>query len=631
MRQCSKCERRFAALETVCPHDGTILSDTADTVSFEEQAVGKTLDGKYRIDGFLKRGGMGAVYRGTHVMLNKPVAIKLIKPELVSSTDVVQRFLREARAAAHLSHPNIVTVHDLGQTADGTLYIAMELVDGSSLKELIVSEGAWEPKRTVRLFKGIGSALALAHREGIVHRDLKPQNIMVSRDSEGNEIPKLLDFGIAKTFEPSSPALTSTGMVLGTPHYMSAEQAKGQPADQRSDLYALGVILYEMLVGRVPFDDTSIPQILIKHLSEPPEPPNARGASIPTELEAVVLRCLEKEPDDRYQSAEELMNALDAVPDTAAQDVAVPTIAVTPEPVAATKPVEATRETTLAGAAAAASPPLPPFPSLSVARSATATMRAHEVRTAETKAGASRFLLFGFLVVAVVALIALFLLRGRSAPPPEPTEPVVAASTAETPEKSPESIEREPEAVTEASTEASTELGPPATSVAAAQASEPESVRAPPPASTTSARPQPVQVVEPALPPPLPKVPVIGVTCEGVRDGCGALRFAIIEECKKRRIPTARPPRSDVIVHLDVEEIEARSEQQFGTTFVVRTYSIEAVGTSPHFDDELVLPPQMVTFDARLGREKLRERSRVIASELVAAVRAYWTRRRDRR
>jgi hypothetical protein len=142
---------------------------------------------------------------------------------------------------------------------------------------------------------------------------------------------------------------------------------------------------------------------------------------------------------------------------------------------------------------------------------------------------------------------------------------------------------------------------------------------------------QPVQVVEPEVPLRLAEVPVIGVACEGVRDGCAALRFAIVAECKKQRIPTARPPRSDVIVHLDVEEIEARSEQQFGTTFVVRTYSIEAVGTSPHFDDELVLPPQMVTFDARLGREKLRERSRVIASDLVAAVRAYWREHRDPR
>ena len=187
MRQCSKCERRFAAGERVCPHDGTLLSDT---VSFEEQAVGRTLDGKYRIDGFLQRGGMGAVYRGTHLMLNKPVAIKLIKPELVSSTDVVQRFLREARAAAHLSHPNIVTVHDLGQTTDGTLYIVMELVDGSSLKEMIVSEGAWEPKRTVRLLRGIGSALALAHRKSIVRRDLKPQNIMVRFSRCVGPVPK---------------------------------------------------------------------------------------------------------------------------------------------------------------------------------------------------------------------------------------------------------------------------------------------------------------------------------------------------------------------------------------------------------------------------------------------------------
>jgi hypothetical protein len=148
--------------------------------------------------------------------------------------------------------------------------------------------------------------------------------------------------------------------------------------------------------------------------------------------------------------------------------------------------------------------------------------------------------------------------------------------------------------------------------------------------STTSPRPQPVQVAEPDLPPPLPELPVTAVVCEGVRDGCAALRFAIVEECKRQRMPTARPPRSDVIVHLDVEEIEARSEQQFGTTFVVRTYSIEAFGTSPHFEDELVLPPQMVTFDARLGREKLKERSRVIAADLVAAVRAYWLEHRDR-
>ena len=619
------CGRRFEGGETVCPHDGTLL---ADSVSFEEQAVGKTLDGKYRIDGFLKRGGMGAVYRGTHVMLNKPVAIKLIKPELVSSTDVVQRFLREARAAAHLTHPNIVIVHDLGQTSDGMLYIAMELVDGNSLKELIVSQGAWEPKRAVRLLKGIASALALAHREGIVHRDLKPQNIMVWRDSEGNEVPKLLDFGIAKTFEPTSPALTSTGMVLGTPHYMSSEQAKGQPADQRSDLYALGVILYEMLVGKVPFDDTSIPQILIKHLSEPPKPPSAMGANIPAKLEEVVLRCLEKDPDNRYQNAEALMSALDTIPDTAVQDVALPTVAVTPEslaPVPVDEPTRATRETTMAGAAA------PPIPSMS------GTVRAHQVRDAESKSGASRFLVFGIIIVALV-LAALFLLRGRGAPPAEPIEQAAGAATSGAPESTQppgEVSAAAPDSGSEPAGAAAVSTGEAGTAV---ETSEPTPPTSPAPTSVraeprpSGQTPPPVAAVreEPPPQPPLPQVPVTSIACVGVRDGCAALRFAIVEEGRKQGIAIARPPRGDVVVEIDVEEIEARQETQFGTTFIVRTYSVEATGSSRHFDEDLYLEPKMISFDARLGREKLREQSRLIAADVVAAVQDYWSQNRGR-
>lgn len=600
--------------------------------------MGKTLDGKYRVDGFLKRGGMGAVYRGTHLMLDKPVAIKLIKPELVSSSDVVQRFLREARAAAHLSHPNIVTVHDLGQTSDGTLYIAMELVPGSSLKELIVAGGAWEPKRAVRLLRGISGALALAHREGIVHRDLKPQNIMVTRDSDGNEIPKLLDFGIAKTFEPTSPALTSTGMVLGTPHYMSAEQAKGLPADQRSDLYALGVILYEMLVGKVPFDDTSIPQILIKHLSEPPKPPSAMGANIPKELEAVVLRCLEKEPDDRYQSAEELMVAMNRVPDTAAMDFAAPTLA------EIDAPAESTRETTMAGAAAVAALPTPPdvgastraprdtnAASMPSAASSTSTVRAHEVRVPRGS-NAPVFMLVGVVVLAL-ALLAFFLLRGGSDAPevaqtaaavsePPPMNPGPSdASSGLVPEPVPES-ESEPAAPAEPTAADPPPRAEPSSSAPGVVSEAPPPTR---PAAEPARRPQAAEpIAPPPPPPPLPEIPVTGFVCDGVRDGCAALRFAVVEECRKLGIPMANRAGGDVLVRVDVEEVEARNEQQFGTTFVVRTYSIDAGGSSPHFDEELVLPPKMISFDARRGREKLQEESRVIASELVDQVRKYW-------
>jgi serine/threonine-protein kinase len=364
MRTCPKCQREFSATERICPDDGSLLKDNQST---EEQAIGRVLDGKYRIVGFLKRGGMGSVYRGTHVMLNKPVAIKLIRPELVTSNDMVERFFREARAAAKLSHPNIVTVHDLGQADDGTLYIIMEIVDGRSLKEVIQSDGPWEPARALRFMRAVSSALSLAHRNGIVHRDLKPQNIMVFTDSEGNESPKLLDFGIAKTLEPDSPALTSTGMVLGTPHYMSAEQAKGLPADHRSDIYALGVILYEMLVGRVPFDDKSIPSILVKHLTEPPPPPSTLRGDIPPAVEALVLRCLEKDPEKRVQSADDLGRTLSGLMDTKSGPSLDPTMAMdfTPE----MEPTVATQSTMAGGAGGAAPaafvprvPPPPPAP-----------------------------------------------------------------------------------------------------------------------------------------------------------------------------------------------------------------------------------------------------------------------------
>ncbi len=652
MRTCPECRREFASNERVCPDDGTLLKEK---VSSEEQAIGRILDGKYRLDGFLKRGGMGSVYRGTHILLNKPVAVKLIRSELITSQDIVERFFREARAAAKLSHPNIVTVHDLGQDKDGTLYIAMEIVDGESLKDLIVAQGPWASARALRFCRAVASALSLAHRNGIVHRDLKPQNIMVFRDSEGNESPKLLDFGIAKTLEPDSPALTSTGMVLGTPHYMSSEQAKGMPADQRSDIYALGVILYEMLVGKVPFDDKSIPSILVKHLTEPPRPPSTLRGDIPREVETLVLRCLEKDPDKRFQTADDLGKALAARVETESHRVLDPTIATVPPTEQLT--VESRPGLTGAGGASAARASAPvPFPPPLPAGEATRKMESGTVRAREVQAqaprpqpvqpqGGSRSGLFlgvaviGVLLVAMAfgGFLLLRLLRGGSSETPTPVAtaatgavdiptPPPAESESNPPEEVPSAS---PPSVTLPASEPEKENEPPpqrreVPSVPVRPVEEEPRVQPPPPPRSSTVPAQPAPVAEE----PIPENPTVSVECEGVRDACGEIRTALQQALEKRDMRTGRAAGADVRVSVAAEEIEARTEEQFGNTFVIRTYSVTLDAEVPRFGDSVMLPPRTFSFDARLGRDKLRGEAHVIAASAAERIEKYWETKR---
>ena len=653
MRTCPKCRREFASNERVCPDDGNLLREN---VSSEEQAIGRTLDGKYRIDGFLKRGGMGSVYRGTHVLLNKPVAIKLIRPELVTSQDIIERFFREARAAAKLSHPNIVTVHDLGQTEDGTLYIAMEIVDGQSLKDLIVAEGPWAPARALRFCRGVASALSVAHRNGIVHRDLKPQNIMVFQDSEGNESPKLLDFGIAKTLEPDSPALTSTGMVLGTPHYMSSEQAKGMPADQRSDIYALGVILYEMLVGKVPFDDKSIPSILVKHLTEAPRPPSTLRRDIPREVETLVLRCLEKDPEKRFQTADDLGKALAARVETESHRILDPTVATVPPTEQIT--VESSPGLTGAGGASAARAPAPlPFPPPLPAGEATRKMDSGTVRAREVQAGTpppqpvkpqggSRSGLFlgvaviGVLLVAMAvgAFLLVRLLRGGSSETPTPVA-TASAGSVDIPPSPPVATESTPPVATEppaptpaltlATSEPEKENEPPperreVPTVPVRPDKEEPRAQTPPPPRTSSVPAQPAPVAEE----PIPEKPTVSIECDGVRDACGEIRSALQQALEKRGMRTGRAAGSDVLVSVAAEEIEARTEEQFGNTFVIRTYSVTLDAEVPRFGDSVSLPPRTFSFDARLGRDKLRGEAHIIAASAAERIEKYWETKR---
>ena len=272
MAVCPTCKTSYNATVRICPADGTPLPLDAAP----DPNLGSLLEGKYRIDAFISAGGMGSVYRGTHVMLDKPVAIKLIRKELVTAPDIGTRFQREARAASNLGHPNIAAVSDFGQTADGTLYLVMEFIKGSSLRDVIQQGGPMAPDRIISVLQPIAAALARAHRQHIIHRDLKPHNIMLDVDADGVVTPKLLDFGIAKTFDDSASQLTMTGFALGTPQYMSPEQATGKQVDGRSDLYSLGVVLYEMLIGEVPFSDTSLAGILLKQMTETPLAPSVR-------------------------------------------------------------------------------------------------------------------------------------------------------------------------------------------------------------------------------------------------------------------------------------------------------------------------------------------------------------------
>ena len=290
--------------------------------------VGMTVAGRYRVEQLLAKGAMGVVYRATHVMLRRPMALKVVRPKLAASRTALHRLQREARAASRLSHPGIITIHDLG-VSNGIVYFAMEYLDGDTVDQLIERDGRLTPKRSIRLAAEVCDALAVAHRNGVVHRDIKPPNIMVTSDGAGGERAKLLDFGVAVTANCDELSLLPGNRTMGTPKYLSPEQARGAEVDGRSDIYSLGVVLYEMLTGAAPFEHQDIEKLLRMHLKREPPPIRPRLSDLPCrdELERLVSRCLEKLPERRYQSAGELAAALRALRTDAAPSYLVPPVA----------------------------------------------------------------------------------------------------------------------------------------------------------------------------------------------------------------------------------------------------------------------------------------------------------------
>ncbi len=279
----------------------------------DDVLVGQILDSKYELITRLGQGGMGAVYRARRKHIGDEVAIKVLLDKFVAGSEATERFRREARAAAMLRHPNVVAIHDFseGSGASSPAYIVMELVEGRSLRDLLTQEGRVGPERLVTLMRGVCSGVSAAHRKGVVHRDLKPDNIIIIPPERAGdqETVKVIDFGIAKLREADAGAgLTQTGVLIGTPFYMSPEQCLGDPLDARSDVYSIGAILYEMLSGAPPFTGNSPTAVLARHLTDTARPLDQLG--IPTRLASVPERALAKDPQARYQTVDDLYSDL---------------------------------------------------------------------------------------------------------------------------------------------------------------------------------------------------------------------------------------------------------------------------------------------------------------------------------
>ena len=302
-------------MDKICPYDGYQTVDAALYMEPEHDPfVGKAFQERYRIEERLAIGGMGTVYRASQIAVGRPVAIKILRKEIVHDLRVVARFQQEALAVAGLHHPNTVRIFDFGQSADGHLFLVMEYLEGESLGDLIDSKAPLEATRVIRIAGQILDALAEAHTNGIIHRDLKPDNIFVTKVGLQPDFVKILDFGIAKLDrgEARKRQLTQTGIVVGSPGYMAPEQVQSLPLTAQVDIYAVGAVMYEMLCGEPVFSGESAFEIAMKQVNETPRPPRANGADLSGPLVDLVMSFLNKKPEDRPEGATEALRQLQA-------------------------------------------------------------------------------------------------------------------------------------------------------------------------------------------------------------------------------------------------------------------------------------------------------------------------------
>src|ERR1044071_6890262 len=317
MKFCSTCNKTFAEGQTFCPDDGEVLQESP------ESFVGRVIDGKYRVEGFIAQGGMGAVYRARHILLGDEVVIKTLRSEMRSNAEWLKRFQREGKAARAFRHPNSVTVYDLSSGSDGQVYMVMEYVEGHTLDKELKVRGRFTPGEALEVLEPVADVLDAAHARGVVHRDLKPENIMLGSDGRGGTVVKVLDLGIAKivggdVHATGVASLTIAGQILGTPYYMSPEQWGELPrdgnaeVDGRTDIYSLGIIFYELVAGKKPLTGTTRPELRQKHVAG--KPPSLSGAAqeVPEEFSRAVARAMSKDRADRPQTAGDFVDELRA-------------------------------------------------------------------------------------------------------------------------------------------------------------------------------------------------------------------------------------------------------------------------------------------------------------------------------
>ena len=311
----------------MCPNDGARLDEPEAPADL---LIGTLLADRYRVIRTLGEGGMGRVYLAEHVRMGRLSAVKVMSPALAPTPDAISRFNREAANASQVNHPNVAAIYDFGETADGTLYLAMEYVEGETLAALVRRAGSLSLANAGELTRQIADALTAAHQRGIIHRDLKPDNILITRDADGRELVKLVDFGIAKTARGGGQTVTTVGMSIGTPEYMSPEQLAGEPLDVRTDIYSLGLVTFTMLTGQIPFPDPTSKQSLVHRLTTRPRSlRDVRPSTAwPERLQAALDRALSPEPADRHAKVGDF--AMDVVAATGAASIDARTRRMTP-------------------------------------------------------------------------------------------------------------------------------------------------------------------------------------------------------------------------------------------------------------------------------------------------------------